>query len=457
MKPKYLALSTVVAIAAVCATLVAGAARASSASLPATQICDQMSTALDVNDSGTVAGYTGSWPNVRAVTCSSANVLKYLDLPGDASGSIAVAINSGGQVAGQVNLSSGQEAVVWDSSGAITRLGFLPGGPSFSSAQDINDNGWVVGVTSSGGLYLGFVWDGSGPIEALPMPSGMTSAFAQAINNDGTIAGSASAMYVAGIAVVWKDGVATALPPLADGATASATDINDAGQVVGNSATTAPPWLVRHPVLWDDGTALDLGSLGGSFGLAVAIDADGRVAGYMTDAGDVYHGFLWENGTTTLLDPLDGDLHSVPSGMNGNGEIVGNSSETLYGVGRAVRWTQAGDSTPPELTVSVSPSLLWPPTHKYVEVQATVTAADDTDPSPNIELISVTSNEPENGEGDGNTADDIVIVDDYTFQLRAERNEYATGRIYTITYTATDANGNTSEPQSATVTVPITR
>jgi hypothetical protein len=36
----------------------------------------------------------------------------------------------------------------------------------------------------------------------------------------------------------------------------------------------------------------------------------------------------------------------------------------------------------------------------------------------------------------------------------AERNEYGTGRIYTITYQATDESGNTAT-KSATVTVPV--
>ena len=48
----------------------------------------------------------------------------------------------------------------------------------------------------------------------------------------------------------------------------------------------------------------------------------------------------------------------------------------------------------------------------------------------------MTSNEPDNapGDADGNTVDDIVVVDDTTFRLRAERNENGSGRVYTITY-----------------------
>jgi len=116
----------------------------------------------------------------------------------------------------------------------------------------------------------------------------------------------------------------------------------------------------------------------------------------------------------------------------------------------------ACDDVDPTLSVSVAPNLLWPPNHKYVTVQATVMASDNYDPSPTIALVGVTSNEPDNGPDDGNTTDDIVIVDDDTFRLRAERQESGTGRIYTITYQATDDCGN-STIRSATVRVPVSR
>ncbi len=112
------------------------------------------------------------------------------------------------------------------------------------------------------------------------------------------------------------------------------------------------------------------------------------------------------------------------------------------------------DTTPPEITIVVTPNDLWPPNHKYVEVTTVVTAQDLWSPSPDITFISITSNEPDNakGIGDGNTVDDIVIVDDFTFKLRAERAGNGSGRIYTITYQATDSSGNTAEAY-ATVTV----
>ena len=112
------------------------------------------------------------------------------------------------------------------------------------------------------------------------------------------------------------------------------------------------------------------------------------------------------------------------------------------------------DLTAPTLSASASPQRLWPPNHRYVTVQASVAVADDRDPSPSVELVSVTSNEPDDGVDDGSTTNDVVVVDDDTFRLRAERSGSGTGRVYTITYRATDACGNESV-ETTTVEVPL--
>ncbi|WP_076606493.1 rhamnogalacturonan lyase family protein [Rufibacter radiotolerans] len=68
--------------------------------------------------------------------------------------------------------------------------------------------------------------------------------------------------------------------------------------------------------------------------------------------------------------------------------------------------------------------------------------------------ISVASNEPENGLGDGDTGPDWEIVNTNLVRLRAERSATGTGRVYTITLTAIDQAGNVST-QTLTVTVPL--
>lgn len=115
------------------------------------------------------------------------------------------------------------------------------------------------------------------------------------------------------------------------------------------------------------------------------------------------------------------------------------------------------DTVPPQIEVTVSPDVLWPPNHKLVEVCATVTTFDVCDPNPAVTLQSIVSSEPDNGTGDGNTMNDIQGADagseDYCFLLRAERSGLGEGRVYTVTYCATDAAGNMT-CASADVTVP---
>jgi hypothetical protein len=120
------------------------------------------------------------------------------------------------------------------------------------------------------------------------------------------------------------------------------------------------------------------------------------------------------------------------------------------------------DSTPPEISVSVSPDTLWPPNHKMVLCTPTLIVSDNCDSSPTVNLVSVSSNESDEAyaydpafdmyTSEGHTDGDIQIVNDDIY-LRAERSGEGDGRIYTITYEAADASGNPASA-SATVTVP---
>jgi len=110
----------------------------------------------------------------------------------------------------------------------------------------------------------------------------------------------------------------------------------------------------------------------------------------------------------------------------------------------------------PPLTLEMEPAYLWPPNHQLRDVTAVFGGAD-CEPAPTIELVSVTSSEPDNGTGDGNTTDDIQSAEigaaDTEFRLRAERAGGGDGRVYTVTYRVTDAEG-VAEMFVSTVTVP---
>jgi len=116
---------------------------------------------------------------------------------------------------------------------------------------------------------------------------------------------------------------------------------------------------------------------------------------------------------------------------------------------------------PPQISVALEPVLLWPPNHRMVAVEASVFAAGGCSDL-QIALASVVSNEPDNAPGgsDGTTDDDIqdamIGTDDRSFSVRAERSGNGSGRNYLVTYSATDAGGQTSSA-SATVSVPLNR
>jgi hypothetical protein len=62
-------------------------------------------------------------------------------------------------------------------------------------------------------------------------------------------------------------------------------------------------------------------------------------------------------------------------------------------------------------------------------------------------IMSIYSDEPEdaNGNGDGRTANDIVILGSSDFKLRAERQGGGNGRVYGVTFEVSDAAGHTAE------------
>jgi hypothetical protein len=108
------------------------------------------------------------------------------------------------------------------------------------------------------------------------------------------------------------------------------------------------------------------------------------------------------------------------------------------------------DKTAPTVNVTLDKSKLWPANNKLVTVTASVYANDSISQIDSIVLSSITSSEP-------GRADDIQDAQfgtlDTSFNLRAKRAGSGSGRVYTITYTATDKAGNKTFA-TATVSVP---
>ena len=175
-----------------------------------------------------------------------------------------------------------------------------------------------------------------------------------------------------------------------------------------------------------------------------ATTADGAIVNYTVTAVDDLDGPV-----SVLCNPESGELYPMGTTTVQCTALDASGNQATKSFTITVR-----DSTPPVITVlTATPDTLWPPNHKMVDITLTAQALDVIDPSPTVQIASVTSNQPVNGTGDGDAAPDWVITGPLTLQVRSERAGDA-DRTYAIYVTATDDSGNTS---TRTVTVKVSQ
>lgn len=175
--------------------------------------------------------------------------------------------------------------------------------------------------------------------------------------------------------------------------------------------------------------------------------------------------------TASATDLVDGNVTVNASRTSGSTFPLGTTTVTLtatdaHGNTTTSSFTVTVRDTTPPVIASVTPSTatLWPPNHNLVPITLNVSATDAVGVT-SLRIVSVTSNEPDNGLGDGDTANDIVfttnpvtvngtaVTGGLTLSLRAERSGTGNGRVYTITVQASDLAGNAST-KTVTVSVP---
>jgi hypothetical protein len=86
-----------------------------------------------------------------------------------------------------------------------------------------------------------------------------------------------------------------------------------------------------------------------------------------------------------------------------------------------------------------------------------ITGVSDPDNNATITITGVTQDEPTNGLGDGDTPIDAVINADGTVLLRAERSGSGNGRVYRVSFTASDLEGSSSGVIRVTVPHTVNR
>jgi hypothetical protein len=122
--------------------------------------------------------------------------------------------------------------------------------------------------------------------------------------------------------------------------------------------------------------------------------------------------------------------------------------ENITGAPQCSFTVTVNDTEAPKINnLSTNIGHLWPPDHKMKEMLVNYTVTDNCLGTIGTKL-SVSSNEPADGK-----EPDWKIMDNHHIQLRAERSGKNVERLYTITLTATDQNGNVNT-KNTTVTVP---
>jgi probable HAF family extracellular repeat protein len=230
----------------------------------------------------------------------------------------AVGINDLGQVVGF----SGPDAFLWQA-GVLTDLNALLNENEAddcpftyfcvlsSRGLDINNAGSIVGAYENPFELFGFHYGHPAEGYAWHFISLGSDGDAQAINESGQVVGGVLICDGGGSEcphhAYREDGFfLTDLPPVNDFVFSTATDINDLGQVVGGSSSGGS---VSHATLWDNGSVIDLGTLGGDKSHATGINNKGQIVGWSTTADNTGpHAFLWEDGVMVELGSLGGGL-----------------------------------------------------------------------------------------------------------------------------------------------------
>jgi probable HAF family extracellular repeat protein len=227
-------------------------------------------------------------------------------------------------------------AFIWD--GAFHDLGI----PHVTTVVAVNDSGMVAGTWwAPSGLGHGFRYrPGVGTEDLIDL--GGARSFALGMNREGIVVGGAETAYrlfrgdFVYHAVVWSFSGVTDLGSLGgDQSCSAATGINSAGVIVGETCTDRAVHAARFR---GPGAIDDLGTLGGTWARAAAINDAGQMVGISSVdiSGNTVHGFFFDGNRMI-------EIGTGLTALNSAGVAVGGG---LYMGGRTFDLTAlAGDGS----------------------------------------------------------------------------------------------------------------
>ena len=221
-----------------------------------------------------------------------------------------------------------------------------------------------------------------------------------------------------------------------------------------NKAYNWQVWPVRGPEVVINQPPYPAPTGGGTYQIGETVTLGGEVSDLDSDLVT----YEWLEGEEVLF---SGEVQTTPGGD----PVDLLEEHTIYNLGLGIHTitlsvtdginapvtsdivVEVIDTTAPTLAPVPDKTILWPPNHYMVDIEIQANA-DDKSGGQVYLSATVSSNEPEDGLGDGDMAPDWTEpeIDNgiITLQLRAERSGSRDGRIYTITITATDDSGNDS-------------
>jgi probable HAF family extracellular repeat protein len=232
--------------------------------------------------------------------------------------------------------------------GLLADLGALPGGAS-SQAFWTSANGLIIGDSQNGQIdplvpglpeVRAVLWK-HGEIADLGTLEGGHESLSSAVNSRGQVAGFSGndvtdpfSLFGIGVqtrAFLWTETTGMRDLGTLGGPDAIAALINEKGQIAGWSYTDSTPnpstgVPTVDPFLWEDGSMLDLGTLGGTYSVVTGLNNWGQVVGQSNVAGDLtFHPFLWTKRRGLQdLGTLGGNTGTT-NWINDAGEAVGKA------------------------------------------------------------------------------------------------------------------------------------